>query len=80
MLHHWSVEVDAASIEVVELDTGVAVAAHADGIVLFKPGAPHKTRLIKDDRLAGAPLYRDGGMLLAEIGGEMFRVKLKEKP
>ena len=75
--HHLSEDVDVASVEVAELDTGVAVVAHPEGLLLFHPGKPQKTKIIKDPRLAGHPISAEAGTLMVEIGQEAYSVKLE---
>ncbi len=76
--HHNFEEVDVADVEVVELDTGVAVVSHPDGLMLFRPGSPEKTKIVKDDRLVGAPLSREAGTLLVDLPDGRYSVKLKK--
>lgn len=75
--HHLMELVDIASVQVVELDTGIAVAAHTDGVELFKPSSPGKSRMIKSDRLAGASLYAEAGTLYAGLPDGVYRVKIR---
>lgn len=72
---HHQVDYD-VPVEVAELDTGVAAASHPDGIVLFAPGAPHKTRLIKDPRLAGVRIEAEPGSLVAYLPDGVYSVKI----
>ena len=74
---HWMDEVDVASVEVAELDTGVAAISHPEGAEIFRVSRPADRRLIKDARLAAAVLTSDAGTLLVQLDDGVYSARLK---
>lgn len=73
---HWIDEVDVASVEVAELDTGVAAISHPDGAEIFRVSKPSDRRMIKDPKLAAAVLTSDRGTLLAQLDDGVYSARL----
>lgn len=74
---HWSEEVDTASVEVAELDTGVAAISTPDGAELFRVNRPTERRLVRSDRLATGVYSSDAGTLLVELPDGVYSAKLR---
>lgn len=74
---HWSEEVDTATVEVAELDTGVAAISTAGGAELFRVSRPLQRRSVKSDRLATGVYSSDAGTLLVELSDGVYSAKLK---
>ena len=77
--HEVEEDVQAPDLQLVELDSGVAIRSAASDdatIVLEKPGS-NGGRTIRDPAIAGARLFSDGGQLLMAQGARVFRASLR---